>query len=203
MGADPVDDGPMDAQGPTSEQVAAGRRAVVVVASTRAAAGTYPDDAGPILVAGLREAGFETSDAVVVPDGPAIGDALRAAVDARADVVLTSGGTGLSPTDVTPEQTRPLIDTEVPGIAEALRTSGVGVPTSILSRGVAGLSGATLIVNVAGSPGACRDAMRVLEPVLVHAVGQVRGGDHPRSDHPRSHHPGGAHGDGAGAPHEH
>ncbi len=171
------------AEGPTSEEVADGRRAVVVVASTRAASGTYTDEAGPILVRGLREAGFETPEAVVVPDGPAIGDALRAAIDDRADVVLTSGGTGLSPTDVTPEQTLPLIDTEVPGIAEALRTSGDGVPTSVLSRGIAGLSVSTLIINVAGSPGACRDALTVLGPVLVHAVGQVRGGDHPRGHH--------------------
>lgn len=185
--------GNADAAGPEAAQAGQVQRAVVVVASTRAAAGTYADEAGPILVAGLREAGFETPDAVVVPDGPAVGDALRAAIDDRADVVLTSGGTGLNPTDVTPEQTLPLIDTEVPGIAEALRASGVGVPTSVLSRGVAGLSGATLIINVAGSPGACRDAMAVLAPVLGHAVGQVRGGDHPRGDRSEGSQPHGTH----------
>lgn len=182
--------GNAEAAGPEAAQA---QRAVVVVASTRAAAGTYADEAGPVLVAALREAGFETPDAVVVPDGPAVGDALRAAIDDRADVVLTSGGTGLSPTDVTPEQTIPLIDTEVPGIAEALRASGVGVPTSVLSRGVAGLSGATLIINVAGSPGACRDAVAVLAPVLGHAVGQVRGGDHPRGDRSEGSQPHGTH----------
>lgn len=158
-----------------------GWRAAVVVASTRAAGGVYDDRAGPVLVEGLRAVGFAVGDPVVVPDGHAVGDALRAALDERVDVVLTSGGTGLNPTDTTPEQTLPLLDREVPGLAEALRRAGqaAGVATAVLSRGVAGVAGSTLVVNVAGSPGACRDAVAVLGPVLGHAVSQLRGGDHP------------------------
>ena len=157
------------------------RRAAVVVASTRAAGGVYDDRAGPVLVDGLRAMGFVVEDPAVVPDGEDVGAALRAALDVGVDVVLTSGGTGLNPTDTTPEQTVPLLDREVPGLAEALRTAGTqaGVATAALSRGVAGVAGSTLVVNVAGSPGACRDAVAVLGPVLGHAVSQLRGGDHP------------------------
>jgi molybdenum cofactor synthesis domain-containing protein len=93
--------------------------------------------------------------------------------------VLTTGGTGLTPTDVTPEAVRPLLDREVPGIAEALRlTSRHAVPTSVLSRGVAGTIGRALIVTLPGSPGGVRDGMKVLGPVLDHAVQQIAGGDH-------------------------
>lgn len=174
-------------------------RAVVVVASSRAAAGVYGDEAGPVLVEGLRAMGFDVGPAQVVADGDAVGAALRAAVAAGADVVLTSGGTGLAPTDVTPEQTRPLLTREVPGIAEALRGRGaaLGVATSMLSRGLAGMAGRTLVVNVAGSPGACRDAVEVLTPVLAHAASQVRGGDHVQSGHQPSAQPSAAHDESA------
>jgi molybdenum cofactor synthesis domain-containing protein len=163
------------------------RRALVVVASNRAAAGIYEDRGGPVLAAGLRELGFDVPDPVVVPDGEPVAAALRAAVSDAYDVVLTTGGTGLSPTDATPEATLSVLDREVPGIAEALRADGArrGVPTAVLSRGLAGLAGRTLVVNVAGSPGACRDALEVLGPVLAHAVEQVRGGDHPAGGAPR------------------
>ncbi len=159
-----------------------GARAVVVVASNRAASGVYADEAGPVLARGLRAMGFDVGAPVVVPDGDPVGAALREAVAGGADVVLTTGGTGLAPTDATPEQTRPLLQREVPGLAEALRARGqaLGVATSVLSRGLAGVAGTTLVVNVAGSPGACRDAVEVLAPVLPHAVSQLRGGDHPR-----------------------
>ena len=163
------------------EQGAPERRAAVVVASTRAAGGVYDDRAGPVLVEGLREMGFAVGEPVLVPDGEEVGAALRTALDAGVDVVLTSGGTGLGPADTTPEQTLPLLEREVPGLAEALRRAGAqaGVPTAALSRGVAGIAGSTLVVNVAGSPGACRDAVAVLGPVLGHAVSQLRGDDHP------------------------
>ncbi|MGL5867371.1 MAG: MogA/MoaB family molybdenum cofactor biosynthesis protein, partial [Dermatophilaceae bacterium] len=122
----------------------------------------------------------EVADAVVVADGPAVGQALAAALAAEPDVILTTGGTGLTPTDGTPEATAPLLDREVPGLAEAIRAQGVaaGVPTAVLSRGVAGLAGRTLVVNLPGSSGGVRDALAVLAEVLPHAVSQARGGDH-------------------------
>jgi molybdenum cofactor synthesis domain-containing protein len=155
------------------------RRAVVVVASNRAAAGVYADRSGPILVAGLRDLGFDTPDPIVVPDGDPVGAAIRAAVADRVEVVLTSGGTGITPTDRTPDVTRSLLDYEVPGIAEAIRmVSRESVPTSVLSRGLAGVAGGTLIVNLPGSTGGARDGLAVLGGILDHAVDQIRGGDH-------------------------
>jgi len=154
-------------------------RARVIVASNRAAAGVYADTSGPLLVDGLRALGAETGDPVVVPDGPPVEAALREAVAAGFDVVLTSGGTGISPTDATPEMTRRVIDYEVPGIAEALRAvSRDAVPTSVLSRGIAGVAGRTLVVNLPGSRGGARDGIAVLTPILSHAVDQLSGGDH-------------------------
>ncbi len=158
----------------------AGRTARVVTCSTRAAAGTYPDRGGALLVATLREWGCEVPDAAVVPDGPEVATAIRAAVQEAPDLVLTTGGTGLTPTDGTPEATSPLLDRPVPGIAEAIRAAGVahGIPTAVLSRGVAGLSGRTLVVNLPGSTGGVRDALAVLAEVLPHALSQAHGGDH-------------------------
>jgi molybdenum cofactor synthesis domain-containing protein len=157
---------------------------LVVTASNRAAAGVYADRGGPVLVEGLRGLRFEVDGPQVVPDGEPVEQALRAAVGAGYDVVLTTGGTGLTPGDLTPEATRRVVDREVPGLAEALRAYGVaaGVPSAMLSRGIAGLAARTLIVNLPGSTGGCRDGLAVLSPVLVHAVEQARGGDHPRAD---------------------
>ena len=152
----------------------------VVVASNRAAAGVYDDTTGPLLVDFLARLGFQTGPPVVVPDGEPVAQAIRAAVDAGARVVLTTGGTGLTPTDRTPEVTRPLLDAELPGLAEAIRAYGVaqGVPTAVLSRGLAGRVGRCVVVNLPGSRGGVKDAMAVLEPVLVHAAEQVVGSDH-------------------------
>ena len=121
---------------------------------------------------------------MVVPDGEPVEAALRSALADGYDVVVTTGGTGLTPGDLTPEMTRRVIEREVPGIAEALRAAGAaaGVPSAILSRGVAGVRGRTLIVNLPGSTGGVRDGMAVLGPVLGHAISQIHGGDHRRPD---------------------
>lgn len=155
-------------------------RAEVVVASNRAAAGVYADETGPIIVEFLRRLGFAVEDPVVVPDGEPVGAAITAAASGGARVVLTSGGTGLTPTDRTPEQTRAVLDREAPGIAEAIRAAGLakGVPTAALSRGLAGIVGDCLVVNLPGSKGGVKDGLAVLEPMLSHAVEQIVGSDH-------------------------
>jgi molybdenum cofactor synthesis domain-containing protein len=157
-------------------------RALAVTVSNRAAAGVYPDKSGPVLAGLLRDAGCAVDGPVVIPDGAAVQAALQDAVLAGYDVVVTTGGTGLTPGDLTPEMTRLVLDREIPGIAEAIRAAGIGagVPAAALSRGVAGLASTTLIVNLPGSTGGVRDGMAVLSGLLEHAVDQVRGGDHPR-----------------------
>jgi molybdenum cofactor synthesis domain-containing protein len=155
-------------------------RGDVVVASNRAAAGVYADETGPLIADFLTELGFEVGAPAVVPDGEPVGTAIAAAAAAGARVVLTTGGTGLTPTDLTPEVTRPLLDREIPGIAEAIRAYGVanGVPSAALSRGLAGTVGSCLVVNLPGSRGGVKDGLAVLRPILVHAVEQVVGSDH-------------------------
>ncbi|MFD5033696.1 molybdenum cofactor biosynthesis protein B [Streptomyces sp. NPDC058405] len=157
-------------------------RALVVTASNRAAAGVYADTGGPILVDGLTALGFSVEGPKVVPDGDPVEQALREGVADAYDVILTTGGTGISPTDRTPDATRRVLDYEIPGIPEAIRAEGlVKVPTAALSRGLAGVSGRTLIVNLPGSTGGVRDGLAVLGRLLVHAVDQIHGGDHART----------------------
>jgi molybdenum cofactor synthesis domain-containing protein len=157
-------------------------RALAVTVSNRAAAGVYEDRSGPVLARLLAEAGCTVDGPLVVPDGSPVEVALREAITAGYHIVVTTGGTGLTPGDLTPEMTRRVLDREIPGIAEAIRAAGVaaGVPAAMLSRGVAGLANGMLIVNLAGSTGGVRDGMAVLSPVLRHAVDQAHGGDHPR-----------------------
>jgi molybdenum cofactor synthesis domain-containing protein len=157
-------------------------RALAVTVSNRASAGVYADKSGPVLADLLRGAGCEVDGPLVVPDGEPVETALREAITAGYDVVVTTGGTGLTPGDQTPEMTRRVLDREIPGIAEAIRSTGAaaGIASAILSRGVAGLAGTVLIVNLPGSTGGVKDGMAVLASVLRHAVDQARGGDHPR-----------------------
>ncbi|CAA9374380.1 MAG: Molybdopterin adenylyltransferase [uncultured Propionibacteriaceae bacterium] len=154
--------------------------ACVITVSTRAAAGVYADKSGPVIVDSLRELGFAVEVPLVVPDGDRVGEALRAAVDQEYAVVITTGGTGLSPNDHTPEQTQVVLEREIPQLAAAIARYGQdsGVSTAVLSRGLAGTAGRTLIVNLPGSSGGARDGMAVLAPILLHAVSQIRGGDH-------------------------
>lgn len=155
----------------------------VVSASNRAAAGVYADKTGPVIVAWLRARGYEVGEPQVVPDGEPVGRALRAAVAAGTDVVITTGGTGINPTDRTPELTAAVLDYEIPGLADAIRAAGLPkVPTAVLSRARAGVAGRTLIVNLPGSSGGVKDGLAVLAGVLDHAVDQLRGGDHAPAD---------------------
>ena len=176
-----------DAAAGAGQQAAGGGaviRALAITVSNRAAAGIYEDRSGPVLARLLAEAGCTVDGPLVVPDGSAVEVALRDAVAGGYHVVVTTGGTGLTPGDLTPEMTRRVLDREIPGIAEAIRAAGIaaGVPAAMLSRGLAGLAGGVLVVNLAGSTGGVRDGMAVLAPVLRHAVDQAHGGDHPRAE---------------------
>jgi molybdenum cofactor synthesis domain-containing protein len=155
------------------------RSARVIIASTRASAGVYDDRCGPIITEWLERRGFSGVQPQVVADGDPVGQALRNAVAEGVDLIITSGGTGISPSDNTPAQTAAVLDYEVPGLADAIRRSGLPkVPTSVLSRGLCGVAGRTLIVNLPGSPGGVRDGLGVLADVVDHALDQLAGKDH-------------------------
>jgi len=154
-------------------------RAAVVTVSDRSFRKERADASGPAVGALLAAIPADVEQAVVVPDVVAfIGRALRHFADVLGlDLVVTTGGTGVDPRDVTPEATREVIDREVPGMAEAMRAASQrAVPTAMLSRGVVGIRGKTLIVNLPGSPGGARDNLAVILPVLPHAIEKIRGG---------------------------
>jgi molybdenum cofactor synthesis domain-containing protein len=157
------------------------RSGLVVVASTRASSGVYEDRCGPVIVEWLQERRISAPPPIVVADGDPVASALRSALAERHDLIITSGGTGISPTDATPQITGALLDYELPGLADAIRRAGLPqVPTSVLSRGVCGVAGRTLVVNLPGSLGGVRDGLGVLADVLDHALDQLQGKDHSR-----------------------
>ena len=156
------------------------RNAAIITASNRAFRGVYDDTSGEILSKGLKELGFNVAVQVIVPDSVSlIGAEISKAIDAKIDLIVTTGGTGISPTDVTPEATAPLIAKVLPGISEALRAySREKVPTSDLSRGLAGSTATSLIINLPGSPGGVRDGLVIISRLAPHAISQLAGRDH-------------------------
>lgn len=158
----------------------AGASARVITVSDRSFAGLRPDTSGPLLAGLLADLGFAVAAVVVVPDELAAVQAAVLGAARSADLVVTTGGTGLAPRDVTPEAVAPLLERLVPGLAEALRQyRREELPTTLLSRAVAGTIGRTLVVTLPGSTGAVRDGVAVLAPVVGHALAQLRGGgDH-------------------------
>lgn len=155
------------------------RKASVITVSDRGSRGEREDKSGPRAVERLQEQGLETSLSMVRDGADSVSVAIRTAIDEGADVVITTGGTGLGPRDLTPEGTRPLLTREIPGIAEELRRVGASkTPMAVLSRGLAGIAGTTLVVNLPGSVKAVNEGLDVLLPILPHILDQISGGDH-------------------------
>lgn len=160
------------------------RTAIVITASNRAAAGVYQDLSGQALKEGLIKLGYQVLDYLVVPDDiDQISNLIKGALAKEINLIVTTGGTGISPKDFTPEATKPLIEKELPGFAEALRAySREKVPTADLTRGLAGVTGNSLIINLPGSPGAIKDGLVIIERLAPHIHDQLAGNDHSTSN---------------------
>ena len=150
-------------------------KAAVLTVSDGVAAGRREDESGEVLAGLLADEGYEVERRVVPDERDAIAEAISELAE-QSLLVLTTGGTGLALRDVTPEATQQVLDRAAPGLAEAIRADSIRkTPHGLLSRGVAGVRGRTLVVNLAGSPGACRDGFAVLKPALAHALGLLAG----------------------------
>ena len=160
------------------------RRAIIITASNRASAGVYKDLSGAALKEGLTKLGYQVvGHKLVQDDMHQIATTMRAAVEDEIDLIVTTGGTGISINDVTPEATKPLIERAIPGFMEALRAySREKVPTADLTRGLAGVNGKSLIINLPGSPGAVKDGLVIIERLAGHIHDQLAGNDHSQSN---------------------
>jgi molybdenum cofactor synthesis domain-containing protein len=160
------------------------KSALVITASNRASAGVYEDKSGKILVEGLENLGYQITESIIVPDNLAqISGAIKSGIEKKIDLIVTTGGTGVSPMDITPEATAPLIEKILPGFSEALRAYARDkVPTTDLSRAIAGVTDKSLIVNLPGSPGGVKDGLVILERLASHIHDQVAGHDHSASN---------------------
>lgn len=160
------------------------KSALVITASNRASAGVYEDKSGKILVEGLEKLGYQITESIIVPDNLAqISGAIKSGIVKKIDLIVTTGGTGVSPMDITPEATAPLIEKILPGFSEALRAYARDkVPTTDLSRAIAGVTDKSLIVNLPGSPGGVKDGLVILERLASHIHDQVAGHDHSASN---------------------